>query len=845
MVSEMSGDIHNKMPPFSPYQKHLPMLLLLFFGSGCSALIYEVVWFQMLQLVIGSSAVSLGVLLGTYMGGMLLGSIALPNVIPLKSHPLRVYALIEMGIGIIGVAVLFGMPYVDRIYIGFIGHGFAGILLRGAVCAMILLPPTILMGATLPVVARWIEITPQGVSWLGFLYGGNIAGAVFGCLMAGFYLLMVHDMATATYVAVAINGIIALVSIIMAVRTSYRGSVFIPAHGYAARVPWFWVVYIVISLSGLCAMGAEVVWTRLLSLILGGTVYTFSIILAAFLIGLGIGSGIGSFLSRKITWPGIALGCCQMLLTAAIAWAAHINTGFLPYWPIYPSPSTSHWLNFMRDLLSGLWIILPAAILWGASFPLALAAVASRGHDPGRLVGEVYAVNTFGAVIGAIGFSMIVIPWMGTQQAQQLMIVLSGVAAIIMFATFLRPVSANVLSVIHSRLQVLFVPVALAVVLWFVVFFTQNVAPTEWGMIAYGRFLPTWISRLVPGITAEQDIPFDSDTLDIFCTYAGEGMNESVVVTMSTYGVQNFHCSGKVQASSQPADMRLQRMLGHIPALIQENPETVLVVACGAGVTAGTFVLYPSIKRIVICEIEQLVPKFVAPKFENENYGVINDTRTEVIYDDGRHYINTTKEKFDIITSDPIDPWIKGSATLYTEEYFTICKKHLNPGGVMTLWIPFYESSSESVKSLVATFFNVFPDGIIWSNDSLGKGYDAVLFGQNGTTKINVDELQKRLEYSEYLPVNQSLAQVDFSSAIDLFATFAGSAPRLTEWLNDAQINNDRNLRLQYLAGLALNSYDNDVILNEIIQSYTFPDELFSGSEESIRMLRQAIEREN
>ena len=190
-------------PPTGPAapRRFLPVLLVLFVGSGCAALIYEVVWLQLLQLVIGSTAVSLGVLLGTFMGGMCLGSLLLPRLVSGRRHPLRVYALLELGIGVIGLVVLFGMPYVEQVYARYAGHGLAGILLRGAVAGVCLLPPTLLMGATLPAIARWVETDPEGVSWLGFFYGGNIAGAVFGCLLAGFYLLRVHDMATATYVA--------------------------------------------------------------------------------------------------------------------------------------------------------------------------------------------------------------------------------------------------------------------------------------------------------------------------------------------------------------------------------------------------------------------------------------------------------------------------------------------------------------------------------------------------------------------------------------------------------------------------------------------------------------------
>ena len=206
-------------------RRYLPALLLLFVGSGCAALIYEVVWFQLLQLTIGSSAVSLGVLLGTFMGGMCLGSILLPRRIGAVHHPLKVYAYLELGIGLIGIVVLFGMPALTGVYTSIAGTGLIGILLRGLAAAVCLLPPTLLMGATLPAMARWVKTTPEGVSWLGFFYGGNIAGAVIGSLTAGFYLLRVHDMLVATFAAVALNVLVAAIALIIARTAPYEMAV--------------------------------------------------------------------------------------------------------------------------------------------------------------------------------------------------------------------------------------------------------------------------------------------------------------------------------------------------------------------------------------------------------------------------------------------------------------------------------------------------------------------------------------------------------------------------------------------------------------------------------------------
>ena len=819
------------MPKNSAPRPHSPILVVLFIGSGCAALIYEVVWLQLLQLVIGLTTVSLGVLLGVYMGGMCLGSLLLASFISRRRNPLRVYALLELGIGVTGLAVLFLVPWMSDLYTRFGGSGFLGIVMRAGVAAVCLLPPTILMGATLPAIARYVEATPSGVSWLGFFYGGNILGAVIGCLTAGFYLLRVHDMATATYVAVGINLLVALIALALATRATpvieTTGNQ-LPALESPADAK---LVFLTIALSGLAALGAEVVWTRLLSLIFGGTVYTFSIILAVFLAGLGLGSAFGSLLARTLAQPRRALGICQFLLMAAIAWSALMIVRSLPYWPALAGQTVSPWYQFQIDLARAALAMLPAAFLWGASFPLALAAVSRGQVDPGRVVGRLYAANTVGAIVGALGFSLVLVPRLGTQRAQQILVLICGLAAVIAL-TGAKSVSREPRRL--PRLALRFGLLALALI------FAWTVAAVPWGVIAYGRHLASYGKRLAPGIVQEADVPTDG-TPDIFATYVGEGLNGSVAVTKWTTGVRNFHSAGKVQASSDPRDMRLQRMLGHLSALTVANPESILVVACGAGVTAGSFVVHPEVKRIVICDIEPLVPKIVAPMFAKENYNVVNDPRTEVVIDDGRHFIRTTKEKFDVITSDPIDPWVKGCAALNTLEYYEMCKQHLKPGGVMSLWIPLYESDSATVKSSIATFFKAFPHGLLFSNDDLGDGYDAVLLGQVEPTAFNLDQVQSRLDDASHTRVKQSLQDAGFLTLYSLLSTYAGRATDLRDWTATGQINTDANLRLQYLAGMSFNSYAGSEILNEILQYRQFPEDLFPGSAGRKSALRFAI----
>ena len=226
--------------------------------------------------------------------------------------------------------------------------------------------------------------------------------------------------------------------------------------------------------------------------------------------------------------------------------------------------------------------------------------------------------------------------------------------------------------------------------------------------------------------------------------------------------------------------------------------------------------------------------------FAEHNFDVIRNPKVEVQIDDGRHYLLTSKEKFDGITSDPLDPWVKGAAALYTREFFEIAKQHLNPGGVVTQFVQLYESNEEAVKSEIATFLEAFPNGMVFANTVNGQGYDVVLFGQVEPTTIDVDKIQARLDSPEFARMAQSLREIGIYSARDLMATYAGSATDLKPWTQDALINRDRNLRLQYLAGMSLNTYKADPIYINMASHAKYPDWLFKGSPETLDALRQS-----
>jgi spermidine synthase len=786
------------------------MLLPLFAASGAAALVYEVVWFQLLQLIVGSTAVSMAVLLAAFMGGMCGGSLLFAQMAPLSMHPLRAYAMLEGAVAVAALLVLALVPLVGGVYVAVVGYGMPGLLLRGFVAALCLAPPTLLMGATLPAAARWLTATPRGVTWIGWCYAANIAGGVVGCLVAGFYLLPRADVRVATMTGAAVNALVAVTAMVVAARAPARvaAAPSPPATPPSTRRRHAGRIYLAIALSGAAALGAEVIWTRLLSLMFGATVYAFSIILAVYLAGLGAGSAAGAAAARRLRDPRLALGAVQLAACGTLAWAGWLIAGVFPYWPINPSQAASAWVLFQLDLIRAALAVIPAALCWGASFPLALACVSAPDADAATPTGNLYAANTAGAILGASAASLLAVQWIGTDGSQRALIVISGVAA----AIAILPFSAR-------RPVPLWIAYAAGVVL----LLTLSVRPVPALLLAYGRYVGVVI------------------TGPIQVLYAGEGVNASVAVTETADHVRNFHVSGKIEASNHPQDMPLQRMLGDLPALMHADPASILVVGFGAGVTAGSFVPYPEVRRIVVAEIEPLIPKVVSTHFRRENNAVMSDPRVHVVYDDARHYAATTGERFDVITSDPIHPWVKGSATLFTREYFDLLKARLNPGGIVTQWVPLYESDADAVRSELATFFEVFPDATVWANRQRGGGYDIVLLGARDARSIVVSRAQARLGDPAHARAAASLHEVGFASAVRLFGSYAGRATDLRRWLAGAEINRDRGLHLQYVAGMEADVYRGDAIYAAMLQYRRYPEDLFAGDAAVLGELRSLI----
>ncbi|MCX7974894.1 MAG: fused MFS/spermidine synthase [Candidatus Aminicenantes bacterium] len=843
------------------------LLLLMFFLSGVAALIYEVVWFGLLELIIGSSAFSLAILLAVYMGGLFLGSLLFPSLFSFSFNPLRLYAFFEAGIGLMGLLIPCFLPEIMKIYLTSIGYGLPLFLLRGMIAAGLLFWPTMLMGGTLPIISYLFQPSSRGFSLIGWLYGINTAGGLFGTLAAAFYLLRLYDLMVANYVAVGLNFFLFLLGLGLSFlpipelkpkskkekETKKRQPLCQPNEkSFTERSLPLKLIYFSLGLSGMSALGAEVVWTRLLSLSIGGTVYTFSLLLAAYLTGLAIGSAFSSKVIRhgNIS-PELLFGSTQLALIPAIIWAVSAITKIIP--SLLPRESAGPVLVFFQDFLLCSLSLWPASFLWGTSYPLALASAGRKGQKMGPLVGRIYAANTAGSIAGALLFGLIFMPRLGSSGCHKLFI---GFHALTSFGIFyfwskswlkenlrliigLKKISkkfkimrlkkfpvladGNVFSYRqfpNKGTMALLSIISLLLVYFILSFLSLKILPkTPWQLIAYGR-------------KAAEKKEIGKPLM------IEEGINSSVAVT-SWNGITVFHTGGRAEASTAALDLRMERMLAHLPALLHPQPRKILVIGCGAGITAGTFLLYPGVERVVICEIEPAVWHKVVPFFRQENYNLDQDSRVDLIIEDARHFLLTSKEKFDLISSDPVHPWLKGSALLYTQEYFEMIKEKLNPGGLFTQWVPLYESDEATVKSMLATFNQVFPDGLIWSNDFMGIDYDFVIMGQKDKLVINIDDLQEKVKREAYRQVTQSMREVYFRSPLELLATYAGRISHLSSWLQGAQINRDRNLRLQYLAGWGLYLPYRISLLELLWTNFQFPRDLFIGSEENLQILEK------
>jgi spermidine synthase len=633
------------------------VLIALGFANGYVALIYLAVWFQLLELRLGSSSITDALLIGTSLAGMCLGCGLFARAIPPKRNPVRVFGLLHLGIAFAGLVALYGMTA---------AAGISGVVW--------LLPPVVMLGAAFAAMA------PVDA---GF-YSAKLAGAAAGTLAANFYLLPSYDAPTAIFVAAVLNVLAACAAFALPATAPDENKI-------TFHLTQTWRLYITLALAGMASAGALVIWSRQLSLLFGATVYSSSISIAVFFIGLAIGSAASVVLVRTLGKSVVLLPTCQLLICGAIAWAAFALAKSLPYWAINPSITRNAWINFQFDMFRAMWVMLPAACLWGAIFSMVLAGTRNLGSAP-------HAVNLAGAIAGLAFF------WIGSHHAQQVLILISAAAVVVVVPMWSR----------QARWAVIVGGGCAVLLAW-------KVPAVPDDFIAFGRFVPQHARSAT-------------------VLYAAEGRNAAVAVTRDIGG------SLTLQRAGESHDIHLERVLGDVTASTPSHPESFLILGLGAGVAAGAIAITPSARRIVIIEGEPLVPKVASQYFGEENHDVIHNPKVEIRIEDGRRYLSRTSEKFDGIILDAPPPWMRGAAALYTQEFLALMKVHLNPGGVVGILVPLYENSEEGIKSEFATFFDVFPDGAVYIDTTGRLGYQAVLF----STKVR-DHAGVRLDFTAWL----------------------------------------------------------------------------------------------
>ena len=779
------------------------LFVLVYLLSGAAALIYEVVWARLLTLHMGSTVTAVGTVLAAFMGGMAGGAMLAGRVAPGldRRQALRSYAALEAAIAAGAVLVplafaafrpLLALAYADG---GSVWFGPIRILTSLTVLAA----PAAAMGATLPFAVRWfVGPTAHPGREAGALYAANTLGAALGAAGAGFVLLPWLGLTGAALFAVTLNAASAAGALGLAAfgsdaaipagsamttprqrqkpsrRTRGRHAAAAAANrrgeaadGLAAVAPGrAWPVPAALALSGFVALAYEVAWTRVLALVLGPTTYAFSAMLATFIGGLAAGSAIGSWLARwrgqQVFFLGLTLilgalggfGALRFIGPATLAMARAVDQ---------PDVAFAAVLALQVTLAAGL--LLPMTLALGAAFPLAVGATAQRPDALSSQVAVVYAANTCGAIAGALLASFVLVPLLGLQQT----VLFSGALS----------VGGGCLLLLAARVTGIR---------------RMAAAGAALAAVGVGWTAPDWNPKLISGgaykyapFVEVPDLQTGLEEGDVL--FYAEGAAGTVSVRRSG-GRVALAIDGKVDASNG-ADMLTQSLLAHLPLLLHPDPTAVGIIGLGSGVTLGAALRHP-VEHADVLEISAEVVEASA-FFRTENRGALDDPRTRLILGDGRSHMLLSSRSYDVIVSEPSNPWMAGVSTLFTREFFQAARDRLRPGGILCQWAHTYDMSDADLRSIVATFLAVFPDGAMWH---VGQG-DLLLIG-------SLDPLDPRLqavaENWQRPGVATDLAAVGIQDPFSVLSLYVGGGHVLQQYSGGARIQTDDRNALEFSA---------------------------------------------
>ena len=786
------------------------IIYFLFFLSGAAALIYELLWVRYLSLIFGGSHLAVTTVLAVFMGGLALGSSLIGRKIGNSDKLLRFYGFLELGIALSallfwGLMRIYPQIYIPLAQINETSPLYLSII-RVAFAIVALILPTTLMGGTLPVLSSFIAHRRKGLGrHLSYLYGINTIGAVVGTAFTGFYFLAHYSVSTTLVIAIIINVVVGITAIIVQSKAStvieetktIEESASAPdmqnialTESSGDTFPYRLVLW-GIGVSGFCALAYEVLWTRILSIIIGATTYGFAILLMAFLAGIGIGSWALGILTRvfgtgrEVTAHGlrnfiILFGVIQVIIgISALLVSMHIRD--LPThaalihdffhsiaFRIQPFKTTQ-----LANFINAFSFMFVPAFFMGVAFPLAGKIYGHHKKAVGQAVGEILSFNTVGAILGSAASGFVFIYLFGIQRSLQIIILINIGYGLLVMVSVMR---SKILNVLTS---------CVAIVVILVPVFRPNVWEI-WDSRMYAVYQAS-----TPGMFSTPEKTKEAlDNNDI--KYYAEGIN-SIISTVQSGFALYFITNGRVEASNARQDRQCQYTLGHLPMLLHPDPKKVFVLGTGSGMTLGATSVHPSVERIILAEIEPKVLG-VARSFGIYNHYVLDkaNPKLKIIFNDGRNYLMTTKEKFDVITADPVHPWFSGAGYLYTTEYFKIASDHLNPGGIICQWLPVYELSEENLQTVVKSFRQNFKHSMIWLTH-----VDAELIGSNSPIVIDESKLEERIKEPE---VMRDLDQVKMGSAEDFLSYFIMGNEGSTSYSEKGIVNTDDNLYLEFSA---------------------------------------------
>jgi spermidine synthase len=761
---------------------HLSVLLLCFFLSGSAGLIYQVAWTKALGLVFGHTVYAIATVLAAFMAGLAAGSAYLGRWGERRGRPVALYGWIELLIAVTGVLSLVGIDVVRWLYLSTY-HAASGsmpflVALRFLASMIVLFVPTFLMGGTLPILTGGLSRTSAELGTrLSRLYWVNTTGAVVGALAAGFLLLPAIGLRATVLLAAALNVFAGLMALSVS-RSSATEPVAEPKEKGPTSVTTAIPRFLVFSFAfvGATAMAYEIAWSRLLATTLGSSTYAFTIMLATFLAGIAIGSRLfetwvarGREVTLKTfsttqTLTGVAAILFLVLFEQlpAILWAL-----------ITATHRTFNGLVLGQFTVCAL-AMLPAAIIFGFNFPLVTLLFAQSQKLQGSssdAVGRACAANTVGAIVGALAAGFWLVPQIGSFR-----LVAMTAAANLLLAVFL--VSRQVPRRMPSLAGNLALAIVVGVAGWLGAFYDP--ATANFSVITNRGLYPAALH--LDEVVRMTDLLFSED-----------GLNASIAVTQSENNLA-LRTNGKVDASTD--DRVTQLMLGHLGMAFHPAPRKILVIGFGSGMTISAVARYPEVQQIDCVEIEPAVlhaAKYLSPL----NRDVLRDPRLHIIVDDARNFLFTTREKYDLIISEPSNPWIAGVATLFTEEFYRQTREHLAPGGLLVQWVQMYSIFPEDWKMVMGTLAHEFPQVSVWT----GTYGDALLLAQSETGPLSLDRLRQLWLNASLREDYQGMGLVHPEGLIAMHLLDDAGLRRLTA---DAPRNTDDITRLEYRAPRAI-----------------------------------------